>query len=149
MAKSTCGARTHCSAFGKRGHLKIRAIFVAVLLLQTAARAQSVVGTITGVVTDASYQPITGATVQLIQVETNRRRNAVTDTQGGFTIANLPPGEYRIEGEREGYRKHVQQLTLQLNQEMQIEIPLVPGQRTESVQVTASRGLLRTETAAL
>src|SRR5882672_7213116 len=32
---------------------------------------------------------------------------------------------------------------------MQIEIPLLAGQRTEAVQVTATRGVLRTETAAL
>jgi Carboxypeptidase regulatory-like domain len=129
--------------------LNIRAIFLAVLLLQTAARAQSAGGTVTGVVTDAAFQPIANAAVQLTQMDTNRRRNAVTDAQGGFTIANLPPGEYRIEAERDGYRKHVRQLALQLNQELQIEIPLVPGQRTESVQVTAARGLLRTESAAL
>jgi outer membrane receptor protein involved in Fe transport len=129
--------------------LNIRAISLAILLLQTAARAQSAGGAITGVVTDAAYQPIANASVQLTQVETNRRRNAVTDTQGGFTIANLPPGEYRIEAERDGYRKHVQPLALQLNQEMQIEIPLVGGQRTETVQVTAVRDLLRTESAAL
>jgi len=129
--------------------LNIRAISLAILLVQTAARAQSAGGTITGVVTDAASQPIASATVQLTQVETNRRRNAVTDTQGGFTIANLPPGEYRIEAERDGYRKHVQPLALQLNQELQIEIPLVGGQRTETVQVTAPRGLLRTESAAL
>jgi len=129
--------------------LNIRAIFLAILLLQTAARAQSVGGTVSGVVTDAAYQPIANASVQLTQAETNRRRNAVTDTQGGFTIANLPPGEYRIEAERDGYRKHVQAFALQLNQELQIEIPLVPGQRTETVQVTAARDLLRTESAAL
>ena len=129
--------------------MNIRAISLAILLLQTAARAQSAGGTITGLVTDAAHQPIASASVQLTQVETNRRRNAVTDTQGGFTIANLPPGEYRIEAERDGYRKHVQPVALQLNQELQIEIPLVGGQRTETVQVTAVRGLLRTESAAL
>src|ERR1019366_6692939 len=149
MARSTCGARTHYFAFVKRGLLNIRAISLAILLLQTAARAQSAGGTITGLVTDAAHQPIASASVQLTQVETNRRRNAVTDTQGGFTIANLPPGEYRIEAERDGYRKHVQPVALQLNQELQIEIPLVGGQRTETVQVTAVRGLLRTESAAL
>ena len=134
--------------------MNIRAIFLTILLLpalllQTAARAQSIGGTITGVVTDAAYQPISGAAVQLTQEDTNRRRSAVTDAQGGFTISNLPPGEYRIDAERDGYRKHVQRLALQIDQEMQIEIPLLPGQRTDSVQVTAASGLLRTESATL
>jgi hypothetical protein len=129
--------------------LNTRAIFLALLLLQTAARAQSVGGTITGVVTDAAYQPIANAAVQLTQMETSRLRKTVTDAQGGFTISNLPPGDYRIEAARDGYRKLVESLALQLNQELQIEMPLVPGQRTDSVEVTATPGILRTETAAL
>jgi outer membrane receptor protein involved in Fe transport len=132
--------------------LNIRSIFLVILFFQffqAGARAQSVGATITGVVTDAAYQPVTNAAVQLTQSETNRRRTVVSDAHGGFTISNLAPGEYRIQAEREGYRKHVQSLTLQLDQEMQIEIPLVPGQRTDSVEVTAVSGLLRTESAAL
>src|SRR3954453_23698259 len=144
MARSICGARALYFAFAKRGllnNLHIRFLTVAALLYQVAAHAQSVGGAITGVVTDAAYQPIANAAVQLTQVETNRRRSVLTDLQGGFTISNLPPGEYRIEAERDGYRKHVQQLALPLNQEIQIEILLIPGQRTDSVQVTAARGL--------
>ena len=129
--------------------MNIRAITLTLLLLQAAVRAQSIGGTITGVVTDAAYQPISGAPVQLTAEDTNRRRTVVTDPRGGFTISNLPPGQYRIEADREGYRKHVQRLALEVDQELQIEIPLLAGQRTDSVQVTAARGLLRTESAML
>jgi len=139
MARSICVARTHYSAFAKRGHLKTRIAFLATLFLQTVLQAQTVGGTITGVVTDPAYQPLANATVQLTHVETNRRRDVVSDAGGGFTIANLPPGDYRIEAARDGYRKHAQPLTLQLNQEMQIEMPLVPGQRTDTVEVIARR----------
>ena len=129
--------------------MTIRRFLTAFLLFHAAVEAQSSGGAITGVVTDAAWQPIAKATVQLTEAETGRRRSILTDSQGGFTISNLPPGAYRIEAEREGYRQQVQQLTLQLNQELQIEIPLVAGQRTETVEVTAVAGLLRTETAAL
>jgi outer membrane receptor protein involved in Fe transport len=118
---------------------------VLLLLLQIAAYAQSVRGT----VTDPSHKPISHATLQLTQDQTNRRRSAVTDALGEFTIANLPPGEYRVEAEAEGFRKHAQQITLQLNQEATLEISLLTGRRTETVEVTAVRGLLRTESAAL
>ena len=130
-------------------NLNIRAVLTVYLLFQAAAQAQSSGGAITGVVTDAAWQPLANAIVQLTESETGRRRSVLTDQQGGFTVSNLPPGNYRIEAEREGYRKQVQQLSLQLNQEMQVELPLVAGQRTETVEVTAVRGLLRTETAAL
>src|SRR5579871_5326979 len=127
----------------------MRAFIVAFLILHYAAHAQSVAGVITGVVTDAQYQPIAGAALQLTDEETNRKHTLLSDSRGGFTIPNLAPGHYRIEAEREGYRKHVQRLTLAVDQELQIEIPLLPGQRTDSVQVTATAGLLRTETATL
>jgi hypothetical protein len=122
-----------------------RAIFLSALLVQSVAHAQSVRGN----VTDASRKPVSNATVQVTQEETSRHRTAVTDASGEFTVSNLSPGEYRIEIEHAGFRKHVQPVTLQLNQDLQIEIPLLSGQRTETVQVTAVRALLRTETAAL
>ena len=129
--------------------MKIRTILLTVLLFQALGRAQTVGGTITGVVTDSNYQPISGAAVQLNDEDTNRRRTTVSDLRGGFTISNLPPGRYHIEAEHDGFRKQAQYLTLEVDQELQIEMPLLPGQRTDSVQVTASAGLLRTESAAL
>ncbi len=129
--------------------MKVQILLLLLLLLPAAAPAQSVRGAITGTVADASGSPISGATVQIVSLETNRLRDAVTDTLGGFTISNLPPGEYRIEAEREGYRRYVREVTLRLNQEIQIEIPLLPGQRTDTIEVTAPAGLLRTESAAL
>src|SRR5258708_40247044 len=101
----------------------MRAVFLFVLLLQSAVYAQSVRGT----VTDASHKPLSQASIQLTQSETNRRRTAVTDELGIFTISNLAPGEYRIEAEHAGFRKHVKPITVQLNQDMQIEIPLIAG----------------------
>ena len=69
----------------------------------------------TGTVADASGAPISGATVQIVSLETNRLREAVTDTLGGFTISNLPPGDYRIQAEREGYSRYVREVTLRLD----------------------------------
>jgi len=133
----------------KGGLVKVHAILLAAVLLPLAAPAQSVRGVITGTVTGASRSPVAGAMVQLVHNETSRLRSAATDALGGFTISSLPPGEYRIEAGHEGYRKHVQQVTLRLNQEIHIGIPLLPGQRTDTVEVTATPSPLRMESAAL
>jgi outer membrane receptor protein involved in Fe transport len=129
--------------------LNTRIFLLAVLLLRGGANAQSVHGAISGVVTDASRRPVPATLVQLIQTDTNRARSATTDARGEYTLTNLPPGEYRVEVEREGCRKYVQPVTLLLDQHLRLEIRLVIGPRTETVQVTAARGLLRTESAAL
>lgn len=123
----------------------MRAVFIFVLLVQSAVYAQSIRGT----VTDASHKPLSQVSIQLTQSETDRRRTAVTDEMGFFTISNLSPGEYQIEADHTGFRKHAQMIALQLDQDIQIEIPLLAGQRNDTVQVTAIRGVLRTESAAL
>ncbi|HSW50948.1 MAG TPA: carboxypeptidase regulatory-like domain-containing protein, partial [Bryobacteraceae bacterium] len=118
-------------------------------LLPSLAVAQSVLGAISGTVTDAARAPLAGALVRLVDVGTNRVRSCVADTRGEFTVSSLPPGEYRIEAEHEGYRRHVRQLTLGLNQEIQVDVPLLPGRRTDTVEVRAAPELLRTDSSSL
>src|ERR1035441_4817290 len=120
-------------------------VLLALLLLPLAASGQSVRGT----VTDAGRKPIEGVAVHLVHQETNRQRNALTGSRGEFTISSLPPGEYRIEAEREGYARQIRQFEALLNQDVTIEISLLPGQRKDTVQVTAVADVLRTGSAAL
>ncbi|MDX1984934.1 MAG: carboxypeptidase regulatory-like domain-containing protein [Bryobacteraceae bacterium] len=128
-------------------------LFFRTLAILTAIQfgldAQTVRGSIVGSVTDASGSPVAGVPVKATEIDTGKRRGATADSQGQFTIGQLAPGSYRIEVEREGFRKHVQLLTLQVNQELRLAIALAPGSRSEAVEVTASRELLRTETAAM
>ncbi len=124
-------------------------LLLAGLLWGVAAAAQSLRGAIGGVVTDASGKPIPDTRVSLFHEETNKQRNATTSEQGEFFVTLLSPGSYRVEVERAGYRRHVQRVTLLVNQELQLEIPLLPGRATEAVEVTAARGLLKTDSAAL
>ncbi len=118
-------------------------------MLLAAAHAQSVGGSVAGVVTDANRKPLAGAAVHLIQTETDRSRNALTDAAGGFAITSVPPGDYRVEVAREGYQTQVRRFTLPLDHEMWIEVPLLPGMRTEKVEVSAVREPLRTQSSAL
>ena len=129
--------------------MKGHAILLAVVLLPVAGLAQSTRGAISGTVTDAARTPLPGVAVQIIHSETNRFRDARTDTLGDFTFSSLPPGEYRLKVDHEGYRGHLQQVTLRLNQDVQIDIPLLPGRRTDTVEVSGAPEPLRTESAAL
>ncbi len=115
------------------------------LLAPVAASGQLVRGR----VTDGGRKALDGVAVRLVHQETNRQRNALTDPEGEFTISNLAPGEYRIEVEREGYASQVRQFGLWLNQDVGMEILLLPRQRKDMVQVTAVADVLRTGPAAL
>jgi hypothetical protein len=124
------------------------AILSAALLAQPSA-AQTIRGSIGGAVTDASHKPVAGAAITLTEAATAKKRTAVSDARGEFLVPSLPPGGYAIEVEMGGYRKHSQSLTLELDQELHVDVPLLPGNRTETVEVTAVRTLVRTDSAAM
>jgi hypothetical protein len=115
-------------------------------LMQGAGTAQSVRSTIAGAVTDSgSGAAVAGARVTLTQEETNRRREAVTDARGEFLFTVLPPGTYRLEVALQGFRTHLQQLTLQVNQELRVDVPLIAGTLAQQVEVRTTPARLRTE----
>jgi hypothetical protein len=127
----------------------VKIFLISALLAAASLYAQSTRGSIGGEVTDAAKKPVLGASVALVQQETNQKRTAVTSAEGEFLVTLLPPGAYRLEVDAPGYRRHVQELLLDLNQEIRVEVPLLPGKITEQVNVTATRSLLRPESAAV
>jgi hypothetical protein len=112
-------------------------------------QAQSVRAVLTGFVTDPSKAPVSDVVLTLTYKETNKRRITMSDSQGEFLISLLPAGAYQLEAERKGYKKFIQEIALQVDQELRVEIPLLIGDLSEEVVVTAKRGLLRTDSAAL
>ena len=124
-------------------------VLCALFVATWTARAQSVRGSIVGRVTDASSQPLANAEVTFVQEETNRERFMRTGADGQFIVTLLPPGGYRIEAELPGYRKSTRTVVLLVNQEVNIDVPLLPERSTEQINVTAEAGLIKTDSAAL
>ena len=122
---------------------------ILVLLPSAELQAQSVRAVLTGLVMDRSKAPVSDVVITLTHQETNRRRTTISDARGEFVISLLPAGAYQFEAERRGYKKYVQALTLQVNQELRIEVQLLVGELSEEIVVTASRGLLKTDSTAL
>jgi hypothetical protein len=110
---------------------------------------QTVRGSIGGSVADTSGKPVPGARVDVIEGDTGRKRSATTDSRGDFTVTSLSPGTYRIDVERDGFRRYLQTIELAVNQEVHVDVPLLPGQRTEQVSVFGLAPLTRTESAAI
>jgi carboxypeptidase family protein len=140
------------------GRIAARAIMTTRVLLRLILvtflgslelQAQSVRAVLTGFVTDPSKAPVSDVVLTLTQKETNKRRITMSDSQGEFLISLLPAGAYQLEAERKGYKKFIQEIALQVDQELRVEIPLLIGDLSEEVVVTAKRGLLRTDSAAL
>ncbi|MBZ5596461.1 MAG: carboxypeptidase regulatory-like domain-containing protein [Acidobacteriia bacterium] len=129
--------------------LRLFSTLSLILLLAGNASPQSVRGSIAGVVTDASHQPLAGAAISLTDDATNRKRATVSDPHGEFLVTGLPPGGYQLLVEHAGYRAYRQPLTLALDQEFRVDVPLLAGNRTDAIVVTATRTMVRTDSAAL
>jgi hypothetical protein len=125
-------------------------ILAAITALAAVLAAQSITGSITGVVTDASGAVIPDAEVTAINTGTNIRATAKTDAGGNYTIALLPRGEYRLEVTATGFKHFVDEgIILQVQQTARVDVQMTVGGVTESVVVTAEVARLETETAAL
>jgi hypothetical protein len=86
-------------------HLRSTVIAFLFCLLATPGVAQTVnvtTGSINGRVTDSTGAVLPGASVTATNVETGLARTVVTDGDGNFLIALLPPGRYRVEGQLSG-----------------------------------------------
>src|SRR5215217_4543223 len=70
----------------------------------SGARAQVLYGSIVGNVTDSTGGALPGATVTIEQSETQFKREAVSDSGGGYNFNAVPPGTYTISITMTGFR---------------------------------------------
>src|SRR5215471_13484203 len=70
-------------------------------------RAQSTSASISSHVSDASRARVTEARVTAIGTATNVRYETTSSESGEYHLANLPPGAYRLEIEKAGFKKLV------------------------------------------
>jgi len=107
-------------------------------------------GTITGTVTDGSGGEVPKARVTAINIATNAARDAITNDDGDFTIALLPPGHYRVAVEKGGFRRAVlADVGLDVEQTARIDFTLQVGRPTDEVTVNDTPPIIQTDTSAL
>ena len=116
----------------------VLALLVA-MLLSTPAVAQTITGTVSGIVTDSNGAAVPGATVTLVSEQKNESRVGSTNDSGRFTFAALQPGVYTLKIEQKGFQTHEQRsVVLTANESLALgELKLQPGQVAEMVTVTS------------
>jgi hypothetical protein len=126
-------------------------LFILIALLSAAAAplaAQTLYGSIVGVVRDAQGSVIPGATVTIVNVETNLTREAVTDAQGAYNFINVLAGRYDVKVALQGFREAVRAgLPVTTGQISRADIALEVGALTETVTVKSEAELLQTDKA--
>ncbi len=111
------------------------------------AYTQTVTGTVSGIIVDASKAIIIGAKVTLIGEQTKSSRTITTGDSGRFTFAGIQPDIYTIKVEQQGFQTLEQQkVVLSANESLALgELELKPGQVTETVTVTTEGAVVEKE----
>jgi len=105
---------------------------LALLVIAGVASAQTT-GTIIGVVTDAqSGKPVAGALVVATSSSLQGEQTVVSDKGGAFRIQALPPGDYKLAAQFDGYKTAERSdLTVRIDKTIRANLALVP----EAVQM--------------
>ena len=112
----------------------------------TVLRAQSTSGSVTGRITDPQGALIVDASVVAVCGDTNARHVTTTNGSGQYYLASLPPGGYRIEIEKSGFKKLVKQgVFLHVQDALEIDLAMTLGPASETVTVEAGAPLANTE----
>jgi len=121
------------------------------LLASGLSVAQTVTGTISGMVVDASDNAVVGATVTVINAKTGGKRVVTTSESGGFSVPALQPDVYTIKIEQKGFRALERQNTvLSANELLALgRITLEVGQVTEVVTTVAEGATIEKESSDL
>jgi hypothetical protein len=119
------------------------ATLVCVCLSEGLLSAQSERGTIRGVVTDASGSAITQVSVTATNIETGVTTSGASNDEGLYAVLNLPPGQYELVFEKDGFRPLVPRtMTIGVQSALRLDVTLQIGDLRDSVTVNVTQGLL-------
>src|SRR5215471_15139623 len=120
-------------------------VLFATVFSSTMLRAD-VTGAISGVVRDRGQAVITGAKVQITNVQTNVTQDTTTGADGSYHFLALSPGNYKITATASGFRSYnTTDITLQVNDQLRLDITLQVGAAVETVDVSATAVHVETE----
>ncbi len=124
-------------------------ILAIVFWFTMLASAQSpTTGQIAGVVKDATGAVVAGAKITLTS-SAGVERSTTSDGSGHYAFSLLPPGTYRVEGEKAGFSAATAEgVVVQITQTTSLDLPLTVASQKAVVEVAAEAPLLDTESPA-
>src|ERR1700738_1484393 len=130
----------------------VSTIALAILAVRPArsVKAQSTNASVTGRITDSSKAVAPNAKVTAINTGTRIRYETVTNETGSYYVTNLPPGTYRIEVEKLGFKAVLKSdVILHVQDALEVNFEMVLGSASESVTVRGGAPLLDTESSTM
>ena len=111
--------------------------------LVPATYAQGTTATLSGIISDQTGAVIPGVRVAVINLAQGFQRATVTGTEGTFIVPLLPPGNYTVKAEHEGFNTAEMSIVLNVNDQKAIKIELRVGDlKNQTVNVVDAPLLL-------
>ena len=115
-----------------------------------SAYAQEITGSISGVATDTTGAAVAGVKITVTNTGTNVSRVVATGPAGAYRVPFLIFGTYSVTGELQGFKtSRVQNVMLSTSEEARVDLTMAVGDVTETVTVSGSEALLKTEEATI
>lgn len=125
-------------------------LLLLALVAANYARAQSTDATLSGVVVDPSGKVIQEAEIEILNEETGIRFSTKTNQSGIYTISILPPGRYRLQVSKLGFKTLIKPgIVLYVESALAINFTLPLGAVSESVTVNSGTASVNTTDASV
>jgi hypothetical protein len=129
-------------------HRSCLAALSAVLLSLSVPRinAQAVYGSIVGTVADSSGAAVPNAKVTITDTGRDVTVSTLANESGNFTQRYLIVGRYRVRVEAPGFKTFIQDtVNVSVDSELRVDVRLEVGEVSQTVEVSAEVGILKTE----
>jgi hypothetical protein len=122
--------------------LRLAPTALIVCLLAHAVHAQSATATITGIITDEKQAVIAKGSITAVNEATRLARRTTSGEGGYFTIPLLPPGNYTLTVEHDGFAPaRISGVMLNVGDQRAIQIQLKVGGVGETVEIKGDAGV--------
>jgi hypothetical protein len=129
---------------------KILCLAAISFLVTASAYAQSPNGTISGLIVDPSGAAIVGADILVANDATGVQYTGKTNGDGIYLVSNLPPGSYRLQVSKIGFKTLIKpDIVLHVQDALAINFTLPIGAASETVTVQGGAPLVNTTTASV
>ena len=129
---------------------RIAFLFACAMSLALPLAAQSPNGTINGLVLDPSNKVIGGTDILVINDATGVKYSGKTNEDGIYVVPNLPPGPYRLQVSKVGFKTLIKpDIVLQIQDALSINFTLPVGAVFETVTVEGGASMINTSDASV
>jgi len=113
-------------------------LLLLILFATSIAGSQSTDATISGLVVDPSGNVLADADIEILNADTGVHYSSKTNADGIYTVTILPPGLYRVQVSRNGFKTLIKpDVVLNVQSAVALNFTLPIGATSESVNVEA------------